>query len=69
MLQLLREFVAAYGKQPSCSEKYKQEKLGRWCVKQKKYFKQGKLGMGRQQQLEAVPGWMWDAGIPVGGNR
>ena len=52
--ELLEEFVSKYNRLPKQKESYKNIKLGKWCSKQKVYYKQGKLSKDKIDKLESI---------------
>jgi superfamily II DNA or RNA helicase len=65
-LEVLREYVAAKGclpyrstiwTRPADGQKWK---IGQWINRQRTARKKGKLSEDQTQQLETVPGWIWE---------
>lgn len=55
-LQELTEHLNTYGAYPPCDTT-----LGSWVSRQRFAFKRGLLPGAQAAQLEALPGWLWDA--------
>ena len=64
-LERLQRFVADNnGRLPTATENYEGQKTGTWCHYQRQFKKKGVLCADRVTQLEAVPGWRWEAEDP-----
>jgi superfamily II DNA or RNA helicase len=65
-LEVLRECVAARECMPSVTTIWtrpadgKEWKIGRWIGNQRQTRKKGKLSEDRIQELETIPGWIWE---------
>ncbi len=64
-LQVLREYVAAEGCLPTQSTTWirpdgQKWKIGIWIDNQRQARKKGKLSEDRIQELETIPGWIWE---------
>jgi hypothetical protein len=54
-----RQFVVENGRLPGVVDEQWGKSIGRWCCRQQKAGRDGKLSKAQRQQLEALPGWKW----------
>ena len=59
-LTMLEKYVEKHGKLPAQKTKVGGFALGLWCDTQRKRYKEGKLPIDREKDLERIPGWCWD---------
>lgn len=55
---MLKEYVEMEKTIPSSSKKRKG--VGKWCERQRKKYRKGKLSDDKIKLLEAIPGWWWE---------
>lgn len=59
--KILCEYVIGNESRIPQSTIYKGQTIGRWVSKQRQSFKMGQLSAERQELLEKISGWTWDA--------
>lgn len=53
-LNLLKEFMIQYGREPHSKEIYKNTKIGIWCKRQRKLYEEGTLTKDKELQLREI---------------
>jgi len=57
----LTSFARERGRVPSEEGSGEEKRLGKWCSRQRQYYKKGKLENDKVAMLEVIRGWYWSA--------
>lgn len=60
LFEALSDFVEQYGRLPVKDERHKDMGIGRFALRQRRYFAKGELSEEKIKLLEQLPGWSWD---------